>query len=57
MQTSPRLGLVASQKETLDSTIAAAFTEWMQGIGPISDPKKIMAHQAYNPRRDKRVSR
>ena len=45
MQTSPRV--VAEPKQNIEARIGGAFTEWMQGIGPISDTRKIVCHPAY----------
>lgn len=47
MQTLRQPDFLSSPKENIEARISAAFTEWMRGIGPISDPKKIVAHPAY----------
>jgi hypothetical protein len=35
------------QETALESELLRNFAQWMEGVGPISDPRKIAAHPAY----------
>jgi len=35
------------QETALESEPLRNFAQWMEGVGPISDPRKIAAHPAY----------
>lgn len=42
-----RIGVAAKPKEKIESRLLRDFAEWMRGIGPLSDTRKIMSHPAY----------
>jgi hypothetical protein len=45
--TESRAAAERDRETALESQLLRNFAQWIEGVGPISDPKKILAHPAY----------